>query len=659
MLSNFFYKIINNKSSKEEKIETDDIFIKSDISGITIKSAQSPKKILFLIVIFCFVFILLAVRLFFIQVVNGASYRALADNNKTRSRIIPAPRGIIYDRNGTVLVDNLLRFVLYLDPSLLPVDNTQRNAVLNLAKSIVVNNNEIIKQIDDLVRVNNYKARPILLVDNLDHENALKLFIKTTGMPGMVIETFYKRNYKALSKLNLSLSHILGYISLITDKEIKTSQKKNKWVLDKVGRTGLELQYNHILAGENGQEIREVDTYGRVERVISTDEPIHGNSLHITIDSNLQNRAEQILREHMQHVDSKRGIIVVHNLNNGEILSMVSLPAFDSNDFIAGLNEKKYLALVNSPDKVLFNRAISGAYQPGSIIKPILSIAALEEDIITPTTQINSVGGISVGGLFFPDWKKGGHGMVDVTKAIAESVNSFYYLIGGGDRINSQNKYLGLEAIVRYYELFWLGRKTGIDLPNEQTGFLPTPEWRKSVKKDRWYIGDTYNISIGHGDMLVTPLQASIFTAALANNGLVYKPHFIMKGKVESERIAIPLSQANLDIVKKGMRQAVVYGTARRLNSLPFAVAGKTGTAQTPGNKPPHSWFVGFAPYDKPEVVITVLVEEGGEGSAMAIPIAYEVLSQWYKIKLENIKKAEIKSAMKELRSPASQLSTQ
>ena len=627
----FFSKVINKIFQQD--IEADDMFIPSDIFGVTVKSAKNSNKITFLMVIFCFGFILLALRLFFVQVINGSSYRLLAENNRTRSRIISASRGVIHDRNGIVLVDNMPKFALYIDPSLLSSDKESRDVVLALGKNLAEHDSGTKKKIENLFVLNSYNTRPILLVDNLDHENALKLFVKIVGMQGMVMETVYKRSYEILSKSNLSFSHLLGYVGRITDKDFESDKYKKKWILDTVGRTGLEAQYDDVLTGKNGKEDREVDAYGRMARLIAVEESISGNDLRISIDSNLQNKAEQVLRSHMQRVTSKRGIVIVHNPNNGEILAMVSLPAFNSNDFIGGLSKEEYSALVNNPNKVFLNRAISGEYQPGSITKPILGLAALEENVIVATTTINSSGGISLGGRFFPDWKKGGHGRVDVMKSIAESVNSFYYIIGGGDYANQHLKNLGIDKVIQYYKLFGLGYNSGIDLSNEQAGFLPTPEWKMQSKQEKWYIGDTYNVSIGHGDVLVTPLQASIFAAAFANRGVVYKPQFIMQPGVEAQKIIIPMSAQNVDIVRKGMRDAVVYGTAKRLNTLPFAVAGKTGTAQTPGDKLPHSWFIGFAPYDKPEVVITVLVEEGGEGSSMAVPIAQEVLSEWNRIR--------------------------
>jgi penicillin-binding protein 2 len=266
----------------------------------------------------------------------------------------------------------------------------------------------------------------------------------------------------------------------------------------------------------------------------------------------------------------------------------------------------------------------------------VISIAALEEKIIDERTSFLSTGGIRIGQWFFPDWKAGGHGITDVRKAIAESVNTFFYYIGGGyqDFIG-----LGVEKIVKYAKLFGLGAQSGIDLPGESAGFLPTEEWKEKVKGEAWYIGDTYHMAIGQGDVLVTPLQVANYTAVFANGGKLYRPHLVKEilsgnDKPIREVETVPVrenfvSNYNMNIVRQGMRQTVTGGSARSLSTLPVTVAGKTGTAQWSSQKANHAWFTGFAPYENPQIIITVLVEEGVEGSTISVPIAKEVL-EWY-----------------------------
>jgi penicillin-binding protein 2 len=324
------------------------------------------------------------------------------------------------------------------------------------------------------------------------------------------------------------------------------------------------------------------------------------------------------------------------NPNNGQIITLISLPAYDNNLFAQGISQVNYDKFLNNKNNPLFNRAISGEIPSGSTIKPVIAAAALQEGIITENTSFLSNGGLSIGQWFFPDWKFGGHGTTNVRKALAESVNTFFYYIGGGYKDFNG---LGLDNLVKYMHLFGLGEETGIDLPGESSGFVPTKEWKEETKDETWYIGDTYHISIGQGDILTTPLQVANFTAVVANGGILYKPmvvsalldeHNNLVRNIEPVIIRQNFVDAyNLQVVREGMRQAVTSGSARSLSVLPVTSAGKTGTAQWSSRKANHAWFTGFAPYENPEIVITVLVEEGDEGSTMAAPIAKEIM-QWY-----------------------------
>jgi penicillin-binding protein 2 len=321
---------------------------------------------------------------------------------------------------------------------------------------------------------------------------------------------------------------------------------------------------------------------------------------------------------------------------------MVSWPSFDNNLFAAGIGSEKYSEYLKDEDRPLYNRTISGQYPPGSTVKLIMSVAALQEKVITKNTTVNSVGGIEVGKSYFKDWKVGGHGYTNVIKAIAWSVNTFYYYIGGG-----YEKFvgLGIDRIDKYFALFGLGVKTNIDIPGEATGFVPTKIWKKAEKNEQWFVGDTYNVSIGQGDLLVSPLQVAVWTAAVANGGNIITPHLgkeiINPVKKETKKInydikhLTEISDVNLKIVREGMRECVVAGSCGLLRALSFQAAGKTGTAQWSKTKPTHAWFTSFAPYNKPQIVVTVLVEDGGEGSVIAQPIAQKFLDWWGKKYLE------------------------
>jgi penicillin-binding protein 2 len=314
---------------------------------------------------------------------------------------------------------------------------------------------------------------------------------------------------------------------------------------------------------------------------------------------------------------------------------MVSEPAYDANKFAQGISKDDYSALINDPDNPLFSRSISANVASGSVFKPVVGAAAMAEHTINENTSVLSTGGIHVGKSFFPDWKAGGHGVTNLAKGIAESVNTFFYSIGGGtDSITG----LGVERIVNYAKKFGYGSPLGIDLPNEGAGFLPTKEWKQNTKGERWYIGDTYHVAIGQGDVIVTPLQVAMMTTVFANHGTLYRPRVVQAmtasdgTRVEKDPEVITPQVTDkfaIDAVRRGMRQTVTAGSARSLNALPVQVAGKTGTAQWNSKKSNHAWFTSFAPYDKPTITVTVLVEEGVEGSVNASPVAREIY-RWY-----------------------------
>jgi len=307
------------------------------------------------------------------------------------------------------------------------------------------------------------------------------------------------------------------------------------------------------------------------------------------------------------------------------------------------VSQEEYNAFLNDENNPLFNRAISGEVPSGSTIKPVVAAAALQERVISENTSFLSIGGLHIGQWFFPDWKAGGHGVTNVRKALAESVNTFFFYIGGGyqDFVG-----LGVDRLVKYMRLFGLGEKSGLDLNGESAGFVPTSDWKEETKNEAWYIGDTYHISIGQGDILVTPLQVANFTAAVANGGILYRPYLVQSLLDENNQVVKQIEPQiirrdfidpyNLQVVREGMRQTVIAGSARSLSVLPVNSAGKTGTAQWSSKKQNHAWFTGFAPYENPEIVITVLVEEGREGSEVSVPIAKEILD-WYFSQRESV----------------------
>lgn len=591
--------------------------------------ALSQKRLaIFLFFIFGILGILLG-KTVYLQIIKGEYYRQMAEGNRIRTIYASAERGIMYDRNSEVLVKNIPTFSLYLIPTDFPKDSEERiNTIENLAKVIEISPKEIEEKLSE---VSSYSYLPTRLRENIDYEEAIRLKIESSYFPGIDLKLESRREYLNGENFSTeSLSHILGYVGKVNQEDLEQHKDYNS--TDFIGKTGLELFYEDLLRGQNGKRQVEVDALGKEKSVLAKEDAVRGKNITLTLDLEAQQKMEQIMEKYLVAAKKSRAAAIVIDPRNGEILTMVSLPAFDNNLFSQGISSKDYGALIDNPNHPLFNRAVMGEYPSGSTIKPVIASAALEEGIINRNTSFLSAGGLRISSWFFPDWLPGGHGLTNVTKAIADSVNTFFYIIGGGyDKFEG----LGVARIVKYAKLFGFGEKLGIDLPNEAEGFLPSEEWKEKVKGEQWYIGDTYHLAIGQGDLLATPLQIAASTTVFANGGTLYRPHFleaIETEKVSRENYLIRenfISKKNIDIVRAGMRQTVTSGSAEKLLGLPVTSAGKTGTAQWSTIKPPHAWFTAFAPYENPEISITVLVEEGEEGSRISLDIAKEFM-MWY-----------------------------
>ena len=595
----------------------------NDFLGVSIDT----KKITALFVLIFFVCTLFFVRSAYLQVIHGQGFALLAQRNKTKIRVLPARRGVIYDRSHKLLTYNIPNFILQIIPNELPKDGVEKLKIIT-DLSVLIHKSE--GQINTLL-ASRPGYLPVRVVDTITYKDALSLDVAIANMSGVTLMETQQRQYDI--KDAKSLSHVLGYTGNISEKEL---EKRSEYILtDDIGKEGLELYYEDALRGKNGSQEVEVDALGAEKSIVSEEQSIDGTSLQLAIDDNLQKESERALLDSLKKFNKKRGVVIATNPKNGEILAAVSLPAYDNNEFAKGITPISYAKLIADPDKPLFNRIFAGEYPSGSTIKPIVASAGLQEHIITKSTAFLSVGGLRIGEWTFPDWKAGGHGMTNVTKALAESVNTFFYIVGGGyDSFQG----LGVDRLVSYFKKFGLGEKIGADVISEHSGFIPTPEWKVKTRKEPWYIGDTYHIAIGQGDVIVTPLQINEFTAYFANNGTSYIPHLVKaleppKGSGAQIKPVVYRSHIVDDevtgIVRDGLRQGVLVGSGRRLSTLPFTSAGKTGTAQWGVNKDPHAWFTGWAPYENPEIAVTVLIEEGEEGSRTAVPVAYDIL-KWY-----------------------------
>jgi penicillin-binding protein 2 len=512
------------------------------------------------------VFGILFARVFELQVIKGAYYQNLADGNRVRRVAITAPRGNIYSNEGKVLVGN--------------------------------------KTIKKML-----SFKPDVGFEILD----------IWGDEDGEIVDFPVRDYK----LGENFSHVSGYVGEISSNELGKvnplcPEKRAFKMGDLIGRSGLESFYNCLLTGVDGEELVEVDSFGNKIRTLGIRKPIAGEDLVTNINYEIQ---AQILAL----MEGKKGSILVSD-TQGRIKAMASSPSFDPNAFVSKENTKieNYL---KSEDLPMLNRNISGTFQPGSIYKPIISTALLEEGVVNSEYLYNDQGYIEIKTLYgdfrYRNWyftQYGGvEGNIDITRALSRSTDTFFYETGGK---------LGIDKIVEWSGKFGLGSKTGIDLPGEIQGLIPTPEWKERVKGERWFLGNTYHLSIGQGDMLVTPIEIHNALAAIASDGVLCEPRIAGDGVCSK----LNISKESLDLVREGMLKACQSGgTGYTFFDAPIQVGCKTGTAQTNDPVKTHAWFVFFAPFDNPEVVVTVFVERGGEGSRDAGPIAREIYDLIFK----------------------------
>lgn len=557
----------------------------------------------------------------YLQIGQGDYYRTLAEGNRFRTQRLLPQRGLIYDRRGNLLAQNVPSFQLTMRIADLPTDVEERRRlfvrVAELAGLQPTDLDLLITQYAE----NSYDTIPIKR--HVPYERAMHFAIEAKHLPGFDVQAFALRAYPSTT---LSLAHVLGYTGKIAPDELSALREDGYVPIDTIGKIGVERSAETRLRGLPGETIVEVDARGRELSVVSQTQPKPGEDIRLTIDAPLQAFIESRLNNLFAVSGLSRASVVALNPKNGEVLALVSLPGYDPNVFARGIDEETFQTLVKDEDKPLFARAIAGEFPSGSTFKPFVAYAALAERLVSDHTSFVSTGGLRIGEWFFPDWRAGGHGVTDVTMAIADSVNTYFYIVGGGfDTFNG----LGVKRITEYAAKFGFGSLTGIDLPGEADGFLPSKEWKEEVKGERWYVGDTYHLAIGQGDFLTTPLQMAVATGIIANDGLRVSPHVMTSGEPQAEQEMSGLDAAAIRVVKRAMRETVRTGSARSLSVLPFSSAGKTGTAQAPGHERFHSWFTGFAPYEDPEIVLAVLVEDGGESTQAAVPLAREILYWW------------------------------
>lgn len=572
-------------------------------------------------------FLVLGVRVFYLDFFRGDYYTEISKYNRIRAIIIKAPRGLILDRHGKVLARNIPSLDAIIIPKDLPAGEEERKKMADgLAKSLEMD----FGNVETLLDNQDFKSlNPILLKENITQEQALIVAEKTKEFPGVELERVAIRQYENGS----IFSQFIGYDGKITREELE--KNKDYLMTDYIGKTGLEKNYEKEIRGAYGARQVEVDSLGDIKRTIGIINPMPGSDLVLNVDEGLQKKIFDSLSAILEKTGTKTAAAVAIDPRNGGVLAMVSLPSYDNNLFARGISNSDYQTIIRDKNLPLLNRAIAGEYPPGSTIKPVLAAAALSEGTITPDTTVNdSSGAINVGAWRFGDWKT--HGTMDVRKAIAESCDVFFYAVGGGW---ANVKGLGMDLMKKYENMFGLGEITGIDIPGEADGLIPSEEWKEETVGERWYIGDSYHCAIGQGFVTTTPLQLANYTAAIANGGTLYSPRFVNRIRKNDGTENILDSQILnrnfikpevMQVVREGMRLTVTGGTAQSLSTLPVEAAGKTGTAEFGVEKgSTHAWFISFAPYENPEIALVIIVPGAGEGHSSAVPVAKEVL-EWY-----------------------------
>lgn len=619
-------KMIKATEAKKGGIEIEDYLLtatEKNPAQIEKKIKKQPLNWLWTIIIASV--IILGLRMIYLNVIKGSYYQKVAQENRIRSIIIKAPRGKILDQTGEILVNN----VPSVDVVVIPADiarhsDEKEKIVKTLSDVLKINEGEIKGKIET---TDPGSLEPVLIRENVSREESLLLAEKGQSLPGVMVEKTAVREYLD----GPVFSHIIGYEGKISPQEL--AENSHYLMTDYIGKQGIEKAYESDLRGESGALRVEVDSLGKIKRELGTLNPKPGSDLVLSINAKLQKKIFEELSAVLEKSETKTAAAVAINPQDGKVLALVSLPSFDNNSFVKGFSGKDYQEIIADPDNPFFNRVVSGAYPPGSTLKPLIAAAALSEKTINSETSVDCHGGISVGSWQFGDWKT--HGTTDVRKAIAESCDVFFYSVGGGyGNITG----LGMSRMKKYETLFGLGDKTGIDLPGEVGGFIPDEGWKLEKFGEKWFVGNSYHAAIGQGYVTVTPVQLVNYISAIANNGILYRPKIVSQVKRNGgNAISIPseeigrefVSPEVLKIVQEGMRQTVTFGTATSLADLPVAVAGKTGTAQYGVEKKVHNWFVSYTPYDNPEIAMVVLVEGGSENHSSATAVTKEVY-KWY-----------------------------
>lgn len=554
---------------------------------------------------------LLHLRLADLQLVHGADWRNLAENNRLRRFPMPGPRGWIYDRRGRVLAENLPSWELLLFPN--EAKSVDRTGVF-LAQ-LDVSDVQVFRERLDERRIG--RMAQLVVGENLSWNQVAGVRSHQSDFPELSVVSRIRRHYPFGSLT----AHVVGHLRPVSKAQAEAEPGLEPDAL--VGATGIEAAADSFVAGQPGERWAMVSAVGRQLGIVREIEPTPGNDLGVTLDVELQQAAADALGD-------RAGAVVGIDPHNGAVRILYSAPSFDPAVFGGRLSRSDWKILQEDPFHPLQNRCLQGVYPPGSTIKPFLALAGLSEGLVTPETTVYCNGSIVLYGHRFHCWRRGGHGKVDLHRSLAESCDIYYYLLG---------KKLGVEGMAKWLHRFGFGERTGLDLSFEAPGLVGTPEWSRRVRKTPWYPGEAVSLSIGQGPMLATVAQLARAFALLANGGRSVTPHLVSRAKVETKELGI--DERYLVPVRQAL-EAVVHGpagTARRFAAIPMA--GKTGTAQVvrlqegvssdelAPNLRHHAWFVSWAPLEDPKIVVAVIVEHGGDGSAAAAPVAAHIIKTY------------------------------
>ena len=582
------------------------------------------------------IFTTYVLKLYEVQISEYEYYATKSDSNRIRIRPIQALRGNIFDRNGEILAKNISTFDLIIKRENVQEIDGFINALNKVfsAKKVDV---EYVKE-----QYKNKRNKNIVLIEDISLEEYSLISVDKHLIPEMELNPKAKREYL----YPLSTSHVLGYLGKVSDSDIYSDVVKVQEGMTEIGKLGVERFYQNILSGESGYEKLETDALGEIIRTVETKQPKRGDDIYLTIDIKLQNYIYSLMRD-------KEGSVIVMNPSNGDVLAFVSAPGYDINLFTKSISKKNYSSLLNDPRKPMINRAINGQYPPGSTLKPFVGLIALEEGIIQSSKFVSCSGAYKLPNHKrpFKCWKKDGHGSTDLSYALTQSCDVFFYRI---------SELTGIDTISEQLYKYGFGNKTYIDLYNESTGLIPSRDWKYKIKQQSWYPGETLNVGIGQGYFLATPLQLTLATASLATAGKTFTPHLFLKSidsktstqsMYEHSKNQFNTSYTNLDyldIVHHAMWRVTNergVGTASNLKKIPgLEFAGKTGTAQVYSldagksdkkKLQDHALFISYAPFTDPEIVVTVIVEHGGGGSSTAAPIARDAIDFYMKSKQE------------------------